>query len=116
VKKMADCNCQSVSPVNDDTEESCKSVFYQTEKVCVPVQVKPYAIPGVATATCCNEPTVSKGTTCTGNAASCSFTVTQELCIAVPISFGAEITTGTVALECGEVSETGCQCGESESE
>jgi hypothetical protein len=88
----------------------CESTFYQRETVCVPVKVTPYAKPGTAKANCCGKPVISMGTGCEGSQTSCSFTVTQSLCIEVPISFGAEIETGTAVVQCGTVSETACDC------
>lgn len=90
----------------------CESVFYQKETVCVPVKVTPYAKPGTAKATCCGEPIVKSGTQCSGNQTSCSLTITQNLCIEIPISFGADIETGTAVVQCGTVSETPCDCSE----
>jgi hypothetical protein len=87
--------------VQNDEEQSCQSTFYQKETVCVPVHVTPYATPGKATAVCCNKPLVTEGDVCTGGATSCSFTITQELCISVPVSFGADIETGDAVVECG---------------
>lgn len=92
--------------------ESCESVFYQKEKVCVPVKVTPFAKPGIAKATCCGEPAVQQGMQCSGNQTSCTFTITQNLCIEVPISFGAEIETGKIVVQCGEVSEKECDCSD----
>lgn len=88
----------------------CESVFYQKETVCVPVKVTPYAKSGMAKATCCGSPIVKSGVQCSGNQTSCTFTVTQNLCIEVPISFGAEIETGTASVQCGEVSNEECDC------
>jgi hypothetical protein len=98
----------------DISQESCSSIFYQKETVCVPVYVKPYATPGEAKAFCCSTPAVSNSreSICNGNQTSCSFTVTQDLCIEIPIAFGAEIETGSASVECGGVSETGCDCKE----
>jgi hypothetical protein len=53
---------------------------------------------------------------CNGNQTSCSFTVTQSLCIEIPIAFGADIQTGNASVECGDVSETGCDCVEDDTE
>lgn len=91
-------------------DEPCKSVFYQKETVCVPVKVTPFAKPGTAKATCCGEPIVRPGGQCTGNQTSCSFTITQNLCIEIPISFDAVIETGAAVVQCGTVSETDCDC------
>lgn len=92
--------------------EPCESVFYQKEKVCVPVKVTPFAKPGTAKATCCGEPVVQQGTQCSGDQTSCTFTITQNLCIEIPISFGAEIETGKAVVYCGTVSEKECDCSD----
>lgn len=98
--------------VQNEEEQSCQSTFYQKETVCVPVHVTPYATPGKATAVCCSKPTVTQGDMCTGGETSCSFTITQELCISVPIAFGADIETGDAVVECGTLSEDSCEnCG-----
>lgn len=47
-----------------------------------------------------------------GNQSACSFTITQSLCIEIPISFGAIIETGTAVVQCGTVSETQCDCSQ----
>lgn len=94
----------------------CESVFYQKETVCVPVKVTPFAKPAEAKAICCGEPIITAGTSCSGNQTSCSFTITQNLCIEIPISFGAVIETGTAVVQCGTVSETECDCSNPASE
>lgn len=91
-------------------KEPCESVFYQKETVCVPVKVMPFAKPGTAKATCCGEPIVKNGGQCVGNQTYCSFTITQSLCVEIPISFGAVIETGAAVVQCGDVSETECNC------
>lgn len=89
----------------------CESVFYQIETVCVPVSIRPYATPGEAIATCCGDPIVESGsTTCPGTTGSCYFTVTQRLCIEIPIAFGADIETGSATVQCGDITEVECDC------
>lgn len=95
-----------------DSNESCETVFYQKETVCVPVKVTPFAKSGTAKATCCGEPVVKSGAQCSGNQTSCSFIITQNLCIEIPISFGAVIETGTAVVQCGTVSEIECDCSD----
>ena len=95
-------------------DSSCESVFYQRETVCVPVTVTPFAEPGTATATCCGDPVISTTAQCPGTRTSCTFTITQNLCIEIPISFGATIETGTAVVHCGTVTETACDCGDEE--
>lgn len=96
--------------------EACESVFYQKETVCVPVKVTPFAKPGTAKAICCGKPIVKTGTQCSGNQTSCSFTITQSLCVEIPISFGAAIETGKAVVQCGTVSETECDCSDDTTE
>ena len=97
-------------------DDSCDRIFYQKETVCVPVKVTPFANPGVAKAVCCGEPIVRPGGECSGNQTSCTFTITQNLCIEIPISFGADIETGAATVRCGDVSETECDCSAEETE
>ena len=95
---------------------SCESTFYQQETVCVPVKVTPFAKPGTAKTVCCGKAVVSPGAQCPGSQTSCSFTVTQKLCVEIPISFGAVVETGTAVVQCGNVSETECNCSDNEPE
>lgn len=88
----------------------CETTFFQNETVCVPVTVTPFAMPGEATATCCGTPVVTPDGQCQGSRKSCSFTIRQRLCIEIPISFGAEIETGEAVVQCGDVTETPCDC------
>lgn len=90
----------------------CKRVFFQKEKVCIPVTVKPFATPGKAKAACCGEPVVAQGNQCPGNQSYCSFTITQTLCIEIPIEFGAVVETGKASVQCGTVSEKPCDCSD----
>lgn len=94
----------------------CESTFFQKETVCVPVTVTPFATPGTAKANCCGKPVISLDDKCPGTKKSCSFTITQTLCIEIPIAFGAVIETGSAVVQCGEVSETPCDCSAEPSE
>lgn len=100
-------------PVCGEVEHSCKSTFFQKETVCVPVTVTPFAMPGDAKATCCGHPMINNNGRCNGNQTSCTFTVTQSLCIEIPIEFGAVIETGRAVVQCGQVSEIECDCDDS---
>lgn len=93
-------------------EAACESVFYQRETVSVPVYVAPFAETGTPRVSCCGTPTVLAEPGRYGTLPSCVFTVTQALCIEVPISFGAVVETGETSVQCGNAAETGCGCGE----
>lgn len=91
-------------------EESCDSVFFQQETVCVPVTVTPFANPGMATVVCCGDPEINMRDACPGDKKECRFTVTQRLCIEIPISFGAAVKTGDAVVQCGDVTREPCEC------
>ncbi len=94
--------------------QTCEATAYQPFSVCVPVTVTPFAIPGDTTTVCCGPPTVTPGTpTCPGvENGSCTFTITQNICVAVPIEFGATPVVGNPFVQCGTASAedicTGC--------
>lgn len=86
--------------------QTCPAVGYQKASVCVPVTVTPFAHPGDTTTICCGDPIVKAETKpCDGTVGgSCSFTITQEICVSVPVEFGAVSKVGDAAVKCGEAS------------
>lgn len=100
-------------PVCGDTEE-CESLFNHKETICVPVTVTPFARPGTARTICCGKPAIITEASCYGERTSCSFTVSQDLCIELPITFGAHVETGTISVQCDGISEGSCSCSDEE--
>lgn len=94
----------------EEKEEGCEEVFFQKAKVCVPVKVTPFATPGEIKVKCCNRPIISNNKMCPSGDTSCMFTVTQELCIKIPITFGADVETGKATVQCKEVTKEPCDC------
>ena len=95
--------------------QSCPVVGYQSASVCVPVRVVPYAKAGGTITSCCGDPVVLPGSTpCAGNKkGECSFTITQTLCIAVPVEFGADAYAGDAYVDClGATAEECAGCGD----
>lgn len=92
---------------------TCGDVVTQRMSVCVPVTVTPWARAGAITAECCGEPVLTPGTAvCPGDEdASCSFTISQQLCMQIPLYFGATAVPGTPRADCEGV-ETGLAEGE----
>ena len=87
----------------------CETFTYQTATVCAPVTVTPTAVAGPTRTICCGDPVVIPGArTCTGGNTHCYFTVSQRVCIEVPISFGARATVGEAHIVCEDVSSEGC--------
>jgi hypothetical protein len=85
-------------------DHTCPAIGYQQATVCVPVSVQPFAMAGTPTTFCCGDPIITPGTiTCPGTPnGSCIFTITQEICVEVPIMFGANTVVGAPSVECGE--------------
>ncbi len=82
------------------------SAAYQMSSVCVPVTVSPLAMTGTTITKCCGTPTVTQGVaTCGGiKNGQCVFTISQDICVEVPVEFGAVATVGDTYVECVEAS------------
>lgn len=89
-------------PACGQVETTCPAVAYQRARLCVPVTVTPFASAGDTTTICCGTPTISSGEiACEGTPlGTCVFTITQELCIEVPVAFGANATVGNYSVQC----------------
>jgi hypothetical protein len=96
-------NNLSALHINHDT---CPTIGYQTASICVPVTVTPFVEVGETTTYCSGCPVIEPGTcsSCGIVNGSCSFTITQDICVAIPVVFGAEATVGDPSVECGDVS------------
>lgn len=93
-------------PCCAEPPQTCSTIAYQTATVCVPVSVKPFAIAGPTVTRCCGNPIITPGSSICGGTVngSCVFTLTQNICVAVPIEFGANTTVGSPRVACGETS------------
>ena len=96
----------------------CPATAYQTATVCVPVTVTPFANPQPTVTKCCGSPVVTPGrNTCEGTKkGACVFTISQEICVTVPVEFGATAEVGDTYVSCNGVSEEDIctDCGASE--
>lgn len=106
------CNQNNVRPaavaaaVENGEIQTCPAVGYQSASVCVPVMVTPFAEAGSTTTKCCGDPIVTPGReTCDGvKNGSCFFTISQNICVAVPVAFGAVATVGDSYISCNGAS------------
>lgn len=101
-------------PATDQTDRAnsantCSKFAYQKANVSVPVMVKPVAWVGSANSFCCNEPTIDNFQ-CKphGNKQICCFTISQEICVEIPVQFGAQVCSGEPWIDCHEVSVDPC--------
>ena len=98
-----------------DDENECPAVAYQAAGVCVPVTVAPYASVGTPVTTCFGDPFVTSETpSCASRKnGTCTFTITQFICIEIPVYFGANASSRDAYVTClGATSEDICtECG-----
>lgn len=87
-------------------EQTAPAVGYQSASVCVPVTVTPFANAEPTVTKCCGTPLISPGkNTCVGTKnGTCLFTISQDICISVPVSFGAVATVGDAYVTCNGAS------------
>ena len=99
--------------------QTCQAVGYQPVTVCLPITVTPFVNVGTSTTFCCGNPIITRGAaTCSGiENGSCSFTISQNLCVAVPVEFGTRTSVGSLFVQCGEATnEDVCtDCGTTDS-
>ena len=95
--------------------QTCPAIGYQSASICVPVTVTPFAQTGATVTKCCGSPVVTPGREVCGGLknGSCFFTITKDICVAVPVEFGAVATVGDSYVTCNGSSEedicTGCE-------
>jgi hypothetical protein len=98
------------TPLSDEPEPentTCPAIGYQSFSICAPVEVRPFAIAGEARTSCCEQPVIKPGRdVCPGEInGACYFTISQTICVEVPVEFGAETIVGDASVECLGASE-----------
>lgn len=95
-------DCVNFDPATLPEHDTCPAVGYQKAGICVPVTVMPFAHTGEIKMKCCGEPTVvASDKPCAGQKnGSCTFTISQTICVAVPVDFGATVTVGDTYVDC----------------
>ncbi len=74
---------------------TCERNVHQKAKVSLPISIEPFVITGKIKARCCGDPKVS--TDCKDN---CSYVITQEICIEIPLKFGVCTEINDEYVEC----------------
>ena len=90
-------------------EQTCPTVAYQMSSVCVPVTVTPFARTGSTFTKCCGNATITPGmAVCSGvKNGSCVFTISQNICVQVPVEFGATAQVGDAYVNCSGATAEG---------
>lgn len=82
--------------------DGCPAEGFQKINVCVPVTVTPFAHTGSTKIKCCGDPVVIPGDKCCSGKKNgiCTFTISQTLCVEVPVKFGATAAVGDTFVDC----------------
>ncbi|MEG0830641.1 MAG: hypothetical protein RSD88_08660 [Anaerovoracaceae bacterium] len=84
---------------------TCTSVHSQCAEVSVPLELKPYATLGELETECCGEPIITlhqnQGSTCS---CGCELTITQSVCIRIPLEYGTKADVGETTSCCKRTS------------
>lgn len=102
---MSECtNCiNGTNRTLADTEnQTCPATGFQQVSICVPVTITPFAQARKTITKCCGDPTVVAGDKpCPGKKnGTCTFTISQTICVEVPVDFGATATVGDTFVDC----------------
>lgn len=90
---------------------TCDKVGTQCVNIALPMTVTPVAGVGTTTTTCQGSPTVTCVTAADG--LSCTLTVTQRVCLNIPVRFSAVAEAAAPTIACAgndEQAEGGCVC------
>ena len=121
MSECSNCDNNEIKALEGEVEENCAAVGYQKLSVCVPVTVTPYAHARTTKTKCCGDPAVVSGDTpCEGTKNGvCTFTISQTVCVEVPVDFGATAKVGDdYYVDCIEASSKDIctKCNEAESD
>lgn len=117
--KLESNNYSNDGYVNDENIETypelkyttCSRKVFQKVTVTAPVAVKPFALAGPTKTFCCGEPVLKDirchnyHSRCHGNRhydQVCTFTFSQDICVEIPIHFGAKACVGESRIKCYE--------------
>ena len=86
----------------------CNKVSTQCVDVSAPVVLAPTASLGSPTVTCQGSPSVTCVTS--SDKTHCTVTLTQQVCVSIPVCYGVSMATGEVTIACADGGAGGCHC------
>ena len=84
----------------EEATGGCNKVGTQCVNITAPMTLAPTASVGTITVTCQGSPTVTCVTNEEGTA--CTLTMTQQVCVSVPIRYGVTTTSGEATIGCAD--------------
>ena len=87
--------------------DGCSKVVTQCLDMIAPLTVTPATTLGTVSVTCQGTPRV----VCTADASgsSCTITMTQQVCISVPVRYGVCVASGDTTIGCADSRGCGCR-------
>lgn len=104
--------CYDSHYAEDRNSGGCVAVTYQSATVSVPVTVKPKVSAGSINTFCCGDPRIIPSPCrmiCNPGSGNCSFILTQNICVEVPIEFSAQALVNCPYIKCGEAGGKMCE-------
>jgi len=90
-------SCQAEEPT---PAGGCNKVATQCVNVSAPVVLQPAASVGTVTVACQGVPSITCVTN--GDGTSCTLTLTQQVCVSIPVRYGVTMTTGEATIGCAD--------------
>lgn len=108
-KNLENRSYSSTTHINPDPASTCSRIAYQRATVNVPVFVRPFTFVGPANTYCCDEPVIAN-LHCKPhrNKQVCCFTISQDICVEIPVHFGAQACAGESWVDCHSSSAKSC--------
>lgn len=102
MSEYENCACAKNTITTDTDDKTCPATGFQKVSICVPVVVTPFAHAAKTVTKCCGEPVVvTNDMPCPGKKnGTCTFTLSQTICVEVPVEFGATAAVGDTFVEC----------------
>ncbi|MDD4803106.1 MAG: hypothetical protein PHF24_09240 [Syntrophomonas sp.] len=92
------------------TSDNCLTTASQLVNVCVPITIEPCVHVGPTRTICCGTATIGEVPCGEVPRPSCTFTVSQLICVEVPLAFRATATPGEEYVTCGDAATGECVC------
>lgn len=87
---------------------TCNKIITQCVDVKAPVILTPTACLGTVTVACQGSPCVTCETDPCGT--SCTVTLSQQICVTVPVRYGVGLNSGEPTIACAEGGSCCCKC------
>lgn len=86
----------------NDCLKSCERIVHQKTKITLPLSIEPFAVTGKIKTKCNGNPIVTINPCCDSKN-TCNYLITQEICIELPIKFGAFTEVENTRVDCGSL-------------